>query len=345
MTRRTDISLADLYHRPHTVSHAPGGAWEEWRMCCPIHGGNNPTSFKINLLNGLYHCFACQAGGRLSEYQHIPFSLVATAPDVTKLVHSTSGSFAQRICTLPNDIDLKRQQMKATQRILASSGKQMEPGRAYLAVRGIRLETALALGVGFAPSFRFSIGNDVVTRPALLFPLYRPYLGFVNFYARSLPSLLTETTGASVRAATVPGERLHKVATGSKGIFNLAVLAQPSQSQQPLVLVEGVFDALAAIEAGYPAGRVAALIGTSLLNPLWYKDAGEVLLAFDHDEAGQLAQAKAYQQLSELGGVRCTTVPLGAWGNHKDFAAYWQATNNNSTQLQTNPTLKIEPGY
>ena len=36
------------------------------QMCCPFHIEGNP-SFGINVKNGTYHCFACDAKGHISK--------------------------------------------------------------------------------------------------------------------------------------------------------------------------------------------------------------------------------------------------------------------------------------
>ena len=42
---------------------------EQGRGRCPLHGGDNPTSFSVNSGSGLFRCFVCGAGGDVVELQ------------------------------------------------------------------------------------------------------------------------------------------------------------------------------------------------------------------------------------------------------------------------------------
>lgn len=42
---------------------------EAYRCCCPIHGGDNPTAFVWNYVNGLWYCHTgCSTGGSIFDY-------------------------------------------------------------------------------------------------------------------------------------------------------------------------------------------------------------------------------------------------------------------------------------
>src|SRR2546430_879517 len=34
---------------------------------CPLHGGDNKTSFRASLTKNIYHCFSCGAGGNIID--------------------------------------------------------------------------------------------------------------------------------------------------------------------------------------------------------------------------------------------------------------------------------------
>lgn len=244
----------------------------------------------------------------------------------------------------------------------------------YLQSRGITLATARQSGLGYVAHYRFSLNKAVndqevktnsssaspltpTIKPqsyyagAVLFPLYDE-TGLVNYYARGLNHEL----------------RLHHIPSGSKGLFNPVALCagqfrpigdrvvcsvghedSPSQAAQTqkekekelLIVVEGGFDALALLEAGYH--RVVALIGTSLLKPDWFRHEQAVGLAFDRDEVGQRATVRAIAELKRY-GIECfvldwshllanTATLLSASSNSsnsqsslppKDLAALWQ---------------------
>ena len=35
---------------------------------CPLHGGKNPTRFRVTPSKGLFHCFSCEAGGNVIDF-------------------------------------------------------------------------------------------------------------------------------------------------------------------------------------------------------------------------------------------------------------------------------------
>jgi DNA primase len=39
----------------------------EWRGACPLHGGSNKSQFVVSTSKGAFHCFACGAGGSLTQ--------------------------------------------------------------------------------------------------------------------------------------------------------------------------------------------------------------------------------------------------------------------------------------
>jgi DNA primase len=354
------LSLSELASLPHTVS--TGG--NEWRMCCPLHGGSNPTAFCLSLTSGLYHCFACGVGGRLQEFWQGQARPTSTTPEPEKKAYSTSKRPLSVKLKAKYELRLKEEEirqraeaqleiengsphtevqtrMRLAQTRLALAGKALANGSDgreaqrvlnYLHHRGISFETTLRAGVGYEPHFSFTLNEKVVgpgktrrfhqpdaspgriSAPALLFPLYDPTTGaFLNFYARGI---------------SLSGLRLHHVGRGRKGLFNAQVVKlsaanhRPIQELEPLIVVEGAFDALAWLQAGYQ--RVVALIGTSLIQPEWFRGAGRIILAFDNDQAGRLAQKKAAQSLTRLQLPYYNLNPQ-FYQDSKDFADLWKA--------------------
>jgi hypothetical protein len=46
---------------PYRIRHSKGN---EYRSRCPMHGGNNQSAMAIDMEDGLYYCFSCQAKGK-----------------------------------------------------------------------------------------------------------------------------------------------------------------------------------------------------------------------------------------------------------------------------------------
>jgi DNA primase len=52
----------------------PSRGWA--RSCCPIHGGNNPTAFSVNLDSGGFYCHNCGAkGGDVLQFVRLRYDL------------------------------------------------------------------------------------------------------------------------------------------------------------------------------------------------------------------------------------------------------------------------------
>jgi twinkle protein len=113
-----------------------------------------------------------------------------------------------------------------------------------------------------------------------------------------------------------PGKRFRQDAGAPRAFWNEDVLRDTSLSGEPLVITEGEFDALAAIQAGFlrtisvPDGAGSNLDFAAELWPL-LKDARQVILAGDADEPGQKLNGELARR---LGAARCSWIayPDGA---------------------------------
>ncbi|HEX2913574.1 MAG TPA: toprim domain-containing protein [Chloroflexia bacterium] len=331
--RAGELTLAEL----SLLAHSENREATEWRMACPLHSGSNPTSFSVDLRRGLYHCFACGAGGLLREFAcgsagKVNFESTGLAGKLRLEYIPPKAECKRPIQFKVSDLAVRKQRLLMAQAHLAWLAHL--PGDslplAYLKARGITPAMAMRMGAGYESNFHFPVfqkntfQKEAYNCPALLFPLYLPVNGkplFANFYARGLAS---------------GGARLHYVAPGPKGFFNLRALFRARVSvrgKEPLILVEGVFDALAMLEVGYT--NVLALLGTSLINPCWFRGLRKIVVALDNDEAGRLGQAKIFRQLSAL-GVECLDFTLDSMAAHKDFAEYWAAEGSKPRKLAKN---------
>ena len=151
------------------------------------------------------------------------------------------------------------------------------PGEVYLARRGVPLPVADAAGVRFDPDF--------VGRPALLVPLCDQTGNIASLHGRYLQVVRGEN-----KMLTVGAER---------GL----VTVRGGWQAEPLILVEGMFDALSLAACGYPC---VATIGRWA--PWLAEEASgrEVWLAFDAGRPGE-ANAACYRE--RLSGSRVRRLP------------------------------------
>ena len=279
---RPVLTLADIVALHPNPTSDPA----RLRLCCPIHGGDNPTSFSVNRVTGYYHCFACGTSGRLREFWHMPVIETATYTQLSGAHKSPLPNAANRYARWLADSRLDPRANHA--------------GTGYLTERGISVATARECRVGYAPRFRF----EAETRcSALLF-------GLVDRAETTIVS--------SVYSRACCAARLHRVTRGAKGVF---VTPGVRDTTLPVIVVEGVFDALALVESGYAA--VCALIGLNP-HPALFAFNRPLVLALDNDAAGKTATQRIRDVCRER-RTTCLRLPRGRWDRYKDFADYWQA--------------------
>lgn len=281
------------------------------RAFCPFHGSDRQRSLRVDVESGRFQCFACGAWGYMAEArerwraERLQGKKTARGGRKEAGKGITLGRAPTRLKTpvkapQPSRDDLDELQA-AFQAALPDS-----LGAEYLRRRGIPLELAQRVGVGYA-------GPDAWPgRPwrwgRVTFPLTDPAGRIITFYGRAV--------GAPEK---VPKQHRHDILPGDKAYFNGRALAEGAG---PLYVTEGVFDALALMAAGVQ--RVVAIIGAKGWRWDWARDVNELVLALDADETG----GKAWRELARqarLRGRQVHFLPAEAYGGHKDPAAAWEA--------------------
>lgn len=123
--------------------------------CCPIHGEKSP-SLHVNERKNFFKCFGCGAGGDAIKFvQFVEHCDFITAAERVAAIGNVAIEF--------DNIDREAWlQKKEKQRNLSETLHwaitqysmylhQSEDGKAYLAKRGITIETAETFMLGFAP--------------------------------------------------------------------------------------------------------------------------------------------------------------------------------------------------
>ncbi|RYY10042.1 MAG: DNA primase, partial [Alphaproteobacteria bacterium] len=132
-------------------------AGREHKGCCPFHNEKTP-SFYVNDDKGFYHCFGCSAHGDaikwMTDQRGLPFM------DAVKELAQAAG---MDMPAMDRQSAAKAERAKGLHEVMSDAAdwftEQLNglPGtdaRALLDRRGIRLETARAFGMGFAPDSR-----------------------------------------------------------------------------------------------------------------------------------------------------------------------------------------------
>ena len=302
---------------------------------CPFHKEKTP-SFNVNPQRQIYHCFGCHAGGDvfkfLQEYEHLEFievvkRLAERANIVLEFDQSPKADRARR----QKDLLLKvHEQLAARWHGVLLNEAQGEPGRRYLAERGITEEAVKAFRLGFAPgawedtvNWAKAQGHDprlmeesglVASRDGrqygrfrgrLMFPIADAQGKVIGFSGRVLE--------ADVKAAKYVNSPETMLFHKSQIFYGLDKARREILKQQCAVVCEGQLDTIACHMAGIT--HVVAPQGTALTVDharLLKRHAREVVLCFDSDTAGQNAAVRSYEALLEFDlVVSVMSVPEG----------------------------------
>jgi DNA primase len=305
-------------------------AGRNWKGLCPFHGEKTP-SFNVSPDKGFFHCFGCakhgdvftfimelegksfvEAAEQLANRFGIVVPRIEEAPEVRR-------ARGERVAML----DINRLACAFYRELLAD--KRGEPGRAYLAKRGVGQEVTDKFQLGYAPAEWGLLADhlkakhvdmELAVRVGLI--AHRPKSG--GYYDRNRDRLVCpvivpggEITGFSSRIVGTPvkaedGSEPPKyinspesaVYKKSKLLFGLAQAREAMQAQKRAVLVEGNFDVITLHQAGF--SEVVAPLGTALtieqVNVL-KRLTEKVVLLYDGDRAGYKATMHALQMCVE----------------------------------------------
>jgi len=275
------------------------------RACCPIHNGDNPTALAIDWETGWASCWSCGDAWSIRVEDH---------PD-TNPVPNRYQSAPRNASTAPRRDDAGAHDARPGEHDRAALRANLataidtaverlpgSPGETYLAGRGIPLDVAQALRIGWA--MVGTLAGRVVC------PLCGP------------DGLATSATGRAANDHTKPKYKALASDDGYvKTLFNGGAIAQARRSGHPVVVVEGPLDAAACVAAGLPL--TVALCGKSYKHPGHFAGVSTVILALDADAAGQEGRRRFWLDLMAR-GIDMLVLPASALDGAKDLAEYWQ---------------------
>ena len=264
--------------------------------CCPIHGGSNPTQFRVSISKNVWNCFSeCKHGGnvldfiakkddvsvhaaalKLIEWFNLPTADTPPEneeePQRRETSHGASQT-RQSSAPAPTPSKEKFKPEDATPNPpLKFRLEHLDGKHPYLTERGLTMETIVDFGVGFCAK------GMMAGRIAI--PIHNAE-GKIVAYVGRWPG---EPPGDTPKYKLPPGFRK------SLELFNLD-RACKEQSNQPLVIVEGFFGAMTLWQAGVK--RVVALMGSTLsvaqleLIRKHTDSRNQVLVMLDEDDAGR----------------------------------------------------------
>ena len=298
------------------------------RAYCPIHGSDHQRSLSIDLGTGWGFCHSCQAtvlvqpnapvnassqGNRSGQYsanggvfgerasaEHLPVPSVR--PYLLRRVRS--------VIPLPHWQREEVIALKAVAPLMREALAISRRAQLYLSERALPPASVLARGIGYLS--RAAWENAPVSREQqhllkrwigrIIFPLGSPDgQGFIG------RTLLKWEPGMDENAHKTlldqPGGPRRWIKTNPAGWFGFDA---PACLAEQVVLVEGCFDRLTLLAAGFPANAVIALVGNAT-KPFWLAryapQVNSVVLALDADEGGAVAMERLAGEFRQAGFV------------------------------------------
>ena len=150
--------------------------------------------------------------------------------------------------------------------------------------RGISIETLREYGVGYVAEWRHPKVPNAPATPRLIVPN-----GWEGYLARDTREVMADSE-----------KPYAKQRVGSVAIWNVEAI---SESEQPVYVVEGEFDALAIIDAGYMAVSLCSTSNAKRFLDVVTQRKPRLgfILTLDNDEAGRKAATVLSEGLTQLG--------------------------------------------
>ena len=304
-------------------------AGTDYRGPCPFHGGTH-RNFAVIPKKGMFYCFVCHEAGDVFTFFMKRFGM-----DYPTAVRDVAGRCGITIPERPVGGPDPREPLFSAVSVAAEwyarrlhDAADAEAARAYLERRGLPLESVAPLGLGFAPKGNefldamdtLGIGaetlldaglavrrEDDTLRPRLwnrlLFPIHDLRGRTVAFGGRLLgegePKYLNSPDTQIFHKGTL--------------LYNLHHAKHSIRKADRAVIVEGYFDVLGLVEAGFE--EVVAPLGTSHTAEqakLLRRYTQNATLFYDSDRAGLRASFRAADVLLAAGfRVSVATPPQG----------------------------------
>ena len=304
----------------------------DYRGPCPFHGGTH-RNFAVIPKKGMFYCFVCHAAGDVFTFfmKRLGMDYPTAVREVARRVGIT---IPERGPAGGGGPDPHEPLYTAVATAADWFGRQLGDSpeaavaRDYLASRHVELETALPLGLGYAPRGKpfldamkgLGLRDEVLLeaglivkredgtlaprfRGRLLFPIHDQRARIVGFGGR----ILGEGEPKYLNSPDTP--IFHK----GRLLYNLHAAKHAIRKAERAILVEGYFDVLRLALAGVE--EVVAPLGTGLTSDqaqLLQRHAPHVILLYDSDEAGLRATFRAGDELlRERLRVSVATLPAG----------------------------------
>ncbi|HET8851618.1 MAG TPA: toprim domain-containing protein [Ktedonobacteraceae bacterium] len=321
---------------------------EQLRSYCPIHGGDHQRSLSIARATGWGYCHCCHAtvlveipDPMTSERRWNNHGRRGTGNDTlsppTLVAHRPASSLRpdplRRAPTATPIPHWQRDEVAALSTIapvMRASLTASKRAQRYLDERGIPTAVGHAAGIGYLSHSTWEHAPVSAEQRSLLkrwigrlvFPLGSPDgQGFIGRTLLRWEMGMDENTHKAV--LDQPGAPRRWIKTNPAGWFGFEA---PGRLAEWVILVEGGFDRLALLAAGFPATSVLALVGTAARSSWLVRSAPQVrgvVLALDADDGGKTAMERLAVEFRQAGlTIVLCPPPQDQWG--KDWNERWR---------------------
>jgi DNA primase len=293
------LSLKEVVSRYVALKPAGRG---RWKGLCPFHQEKTP-SFYVDEEKGLFHCFGCKAGGDLIAFvERIEGLDFQTA--LERLAEEAGVELPRRLGGGERRKELY-EVLKLAQAYFQEELRAYPEARAYLEGRGLSQESVARFGLGYAPPkgdgllthlSRHGVSPEEGLKAGVLAEkegrYYDRFRGRITFPIKDHLGRIVAFTGRALgdeapKYLNSPETPLFR----KREVLFAFPEAKARLREGRAIVVEGLFDAIALHQLGFP--ETVAVLGSGLSEEqarlLKTQEVREVYLAFDADEAGQRA--------------------------------------------------------
>ena len=254
---------------------------DEWRGKCPLHKGDNPTSFVVYPDNH-YYCYACGRSGNIIDY-------VAERDNIT--YRSAIEELAKEIGINLADsktFQLEQKKIERVENVIQRTHEKVDSMREYLHNRGFTDETI----------DKFQLGENQGT---LFIPIYDANgtpIGYTMRRFNSKPKYINPET--------------NEIYEKGKVLFNLHNAKRIKSDK--LYLVEGNLDAISGDQMGLPTVAYCGAIPTDeqiALIKNTFREGKTIIFCPGNDDTGRRIVTRARNRFRRLPGfeVRVLVMP------------------------------------
>ncbi len=313
-------------------------AGTNWVGLCPFHNEKSP-SFNVRPSTNSYHCFGCGAGG--NAFRFVMENDGLTFMEAVKRLADSAGirieeevwdANAEAAAKLRSSLLRVHKEISAWYHQLLMKHPMADAARQYLKKRGITAEVAKNWELGYAPpdthslrqwAIKNKIGSALLVEAGILatseergdsYPRFRHRLMFPirndNGEVIAFSGRVLEADAKSAKYLNSPETPLFNK---SKVLFGFDKSKRGINKAGQAIVCEGQIDTLMVYEAGFQ--NVVAGQGTAFTEfhaKALKRQADEVVLCYDSDNAGYKAAERAFQALAPFGLiVKVAVLPKG----------------------------------